>query len=737
MYNIPKEKYFNTWSAKSPAIMEFLPAGFSIVPGAYSYSGGTYTEFPFSEHIELCEHDADGRYCRLKCEHCGTVLEITYWKTDAWTVRCRIRAVKNGEWGLRFLPVVSFGFTGAGRVLRGQESVTMAYRSYRFAVALKDAPIRDCLAEETDYAGRRMESLGYYVPLEDAKEPRCWSLLYNLEETPSIEFAVCAANGEADGMRRANAALSADEATLGRIARQAGEWLTQEGRFGCCAEAMRDVMAWNAIADEKNGRVLTSLTRFWIDKKFGGWFLWLDDVFYHALIAAFSGDWNMAQSNLYAALESAVPAENLACLMAEFTEWVDRSQPPVFGYIVLKYYRMTHDRALVKRVFPALYDAHMWWFEHRDGNGNGVLEYGSSPDVGDGHFKRTKLAAKDEAAMDNSPMYDGARFVPEANTIDMEDVALNSLLALDGTSLAELADALGDCERAAALTAHTEAYKARIDARLWDEERGLYADRGWETGFVCPTPTSFYPLAAGIPDETRAKRLTEWIFDEDAFWTKAALPSVWAKDDAAQDNVYWRGRMWPPLNFFTYVGLRRYGLDAEAYRLAERSAETFAHAWTEEHACSENYNAFPGEGKSVDADPFYGWGALLPLMWVMEFFDTDETGFCFGSVTGEPMRLDHIRTYLGELTLSITADATELSIDGKRAFSSNAKVRFSGFGMDEHHARVTVPAREKSALVAFPLAERVIAVKVNGADAPARNQVELPAGDKATVELWY
>lgn len=50
--------------------------------------------------------------------------------------------------------------------------------------------------------------------------------------------------------------------------------------------------------------------------------------------------------------------------------------------------------------------------------------------------------------MDNSPMYDSARFVPEAGTLNMEDVALNSLLALEGESLAKLARALGDADTA-------------------------------------------------------------------------------------------------------------------------------------------------------------------------------------------------------------------------------------------------------------------------------------------------
>ena len=48
MFQISREKYFNTWSAKSPAAMMFLPARLSVSLGAYSFSSGAYTSFPFS-----------------------------------------------------------------------------------------------------------------------------------------------------------------------------------------------------------------------------------------------------------------------------------------------------------------------------------------------------------------------------------------------------------------------------------------------------------------------------------------------------------------------------------------------------------------------------------------------------------------------------------------------------------------------------------------------------------------
>ncbi len=735
MFQIQKNKFFNTWSSSSPASMVFLPAQFIISIGAYSTSTGTYNQFPFSEKVKLFEHHKDGSYCRLQVEHGGTILEIEYFKQNDWTVRCKISTVKNGEWGLRFIPVLNLGFEGDGKVQRENNQALFSYRSYKICAYFKDSPIRSCLAEDIAYMGSEIEKKGYYAPFLDSENSKYCSAMFNLEETPVIEFSVAVRNSAEEAYSCAKAALALSGEELNKIRDVLNKSITQKGKFGECAEALRDVMAWNAIADKNNGRTVTSATRFWIDKKFGGWFLWFSDTLYHGLINAWAGDWVMAQNNIYAALDNAVPAGNFAGLMAEYTEWVDRSQPPVAGYIALKYYQLTHDIGLVSKVFDTIYDAHLWWFSNRDGNNNGVLEFGSSP-CGEGHFKGTKMAAKDEAAMDNSPMFDTADFIKETNTINMEDVGLNSLLALEGESLAILARILGRHELSTEIDKHTQKFKERIDEQLWDESRKIYANRHWENGFVCPSPTSFYPLIAGIPSKDKADSLIEHIFDKEEFWTEVPFPSIWAKDESVHDDVYWRGRAWPPLNYFTYLGLRRNGYDDEAYILAEKSVETFHSSWNEKRACYENYNAFTGDGNSVDTDPFYGWGALIPLMWLNEFIDTDMDGNIeFGSLKNTEMVIDGLKTFLGTTNLKC-GEITTLTCDGLEIFSTSARGRLKKFMYEKNYACVKVDKQIASCWVSFNNVTPV-QVLINGIKAELDSKIEISANTEAFVEMWF
>ncbi len=744
MFTIPSGKYWNTWSSESPTIMEFLPAGFEIRIGAYSSKEQRYTSFPFSREIHLFEHHPHGRYCRLRATHAETELEIEYLKPDDWTVAGRIRCVKNGEWGLRFWPLISFGFLEDGELHHDGASVAGKRRSLHIVAALGRDPVRSCLAVDSDGVGKDMVSRGYYVPMSDAENARWFTAAYNLEETPEICFAVSVATDHASARASADAALAAFPTEISgtgmEAARQAALADTPhqaEGDFPSATDAIRDVMAWNSVADRTNGRVLTSLTRFWIDKKFGGWFVWLDDVFMHGLINAYCGDTTMARANFRAALDNEVPAGNLACLMAEFTEWVDRSQPPIFAFMILKYWLLTGDRQLLEEAYPTLLRAHRWWYQNRDGNANGILEYGSSK-TGEGHFCGTKLAAKDEAAMDNSPMYDSARFHADLNTIDVEDVALNSLLVLDGECLASIADLLGETADADAVRTRTSSLRTNIDSQLWDDTRKLYANRHWEKGFVAPSPTSFYPLAAGIPDSERVAHLVRHIFDETEFWTKAPLPSVWLKDPASSDNVYWRGRSWPPLNFFTYTGLKRCGLDLEANRFVRRIMENFDAIWRSERRCYENHNAITGQGgDSVDSDPYYGWGALHPLMWIIEHIDVDPwNGFHFGSVDGSDYELRGVRIQGGLYSLKVASGWTQLLRNGKAIFSSNAPGRFRHFELKDHYASVELGERTRECVVSFP-GLHVLSALLDGSEVPASETLTVPAGHKVRVEMRY
>lgn len=654
--NVPVEKAWNTWKAEYPAQFVHLPSGFHLAVCAYSDREQAFTRFPAGDQVRLGPRSIDGSFGELELEHGGTALKLTFEKPDPFHLRARWQTIRTGEWGLRFWvllcaffapdpreprrPVLTWDSAARRLVgVRDELEIVLAGDVPPFLVTFHDGFAQ--LEEE-------FRQHGYFYKGSMGTGGSLAVLRYNLEEMPSMTFSARVQLPAADPItgaivpamarppREAELESPVDPAEpahrkldSGRAEEGPERWMIGQEKASeppsdveAALDAVRDIIAWNTVWDEVHHRPYTTASRNWVAQKFGGWGIWLNDQLYHALLAS-PFDPHLARDNLRAALSGTTPEGNLPCLMTGRDAWVDRSQPPIASFIVWMIYLRTGERSILEAYYPTLARSHRWWRRTRAGNGNGLFAYGSSP-VGTGLYRGTKLAAKDESHMDNSPVHDEAVFVAEKGTLDCEDVGLNSLLALDGEMLARMARVLGRDEEAAGFQRDADALKERIAHELWDEGRGLFANRLWSGRFVrSVAPTSFYPLLAGAATEEQARLLVErLLLDEDAFWGDFPLPSVAKWDPAFADNVYWRGRVWPPLNFLVYYGLRRCGFTAEATALAAKSFALFRREWEERRHAHENWNAVTGAGcDQGDSDTFYGWSALMPWLAAAEWMD--------------------------------------------------------------------------------------------------------------------
>jgi hypothetical protein len=388
-------------------------------------------------------------------------------------------------------------------------------------------------------------------------------------------------------------------------------------------EALWRGVAWNTIYHPRLKRLMTPVSRDWCvdDNNFGDYVLFPWDTFFCSLLAA-RRDKDLAYANVRAALAEMTDRGMLPNVSGGAGQTLDRSQPPVGAYCVWKLYQRFGEADFLAEVYPALMRWHAFWMKYRDGNGDGLLEWGSDPIPApvDWWKPHTQQAAKWESGLDNSPMYENIPFNEAANTLELADIGLTCLYAADAEALANMADVLNKPEDAAALRAEHAALTERINALMWDEERGLYVNRHWDGRLAERySPTSFYPLLAGVATPERAERcVRQHLMNPDEFWGEWVIPSISRRDPNFPVQKYWQGRIWPPLNFLAYEGLRRYGFHAEADALAEKSAALFLKEWREEGHIHENYNALTADGDDVDpadpegsSDPIYTWGGLL------------------------------------------------------------------------------------------------------------------------------
>jgi len=628
-------RQWNTWDPRDPLAMVHLPTGLCLRFSAFSNKEGEYRPLGIGAGITLLEHASDAGFVRSRVAHAGSELELTVAKDGPHGLCAQLRVLRVGEWGLRYWLTLEVGFLeldSSPKPWRAEEPwievesieplppesqprLSGRHRSLWVSVASREPAVLAGAYDSIETFADDIRNHGYYVPPRPAPRGRWGVLRFNAQMHPDIIIAATlgtdcrmAAEGTAALLAAAPALLPAATAAATRDAAP--------------RQAVRDVVAWNTLWDGVNHRPTTVLTRNWLAKKFSGWGVWLDDMLFHALLAALVGDWDNARANLDAALNYQCPEGNLPCLRTGTQEWVDRSQSPIGAYILWRIFEITGDRSLLAEHFPTLLRAHRWWLAQRDGNGDGLIEYGSSP-TGTGAFVHTKQAAMDESLMDNHPLFDDAGFDSRTHTMTMAEPGLNSLVALDAQFLARIATELGDHAEAAQLRATAAHLNMLISERLWDPAREVFAGRHWTGEFAGSlSATCFYPLLAGAASATQATALVErYLVQPSRFWGERVLPSSSHDDPASADDVYWRGRIWPPHLFLVWEGLRRQGRYDVATELSRRAWRMFETGWAD-RVCRENYHRHdPAGDESPDSDPFYTWGALIPAMRILDAAD--------------------------------------------------------------------------------------------------------------------
>jgi putative isomerase len=411
-------------------------------------------------------------------------------------------------------------------------------------------------------------------------------------------------------------------AVLDRQEKAYRQSIAQPAATTAVQDEIQTTLGWDTIYDPENKRVISPVSRIW-SVSWGGYVLFDWDTFFAGSLAAI-GDRDLAYANTIEILREETP-QGFVPNYARSGNWrsTDRSEPPVGAISVLNLYKHFHDRWLLSDTFEPLLRWNRWWAAHR--NVDGYLVWGSDPasepiDPDDG-WRGTREGAILESGLDNSPMYDDAPFDPATHKLLLGDVGLMSLYIADCDALAEIADTLGKTSESKELRARSASYRAKL-ATMWDEPTGIFLNRDLKTGMPSRrlSPTNFYPLLARAATPQQANRMIhDHLLNPDEFWGQWVLPSIARNDPAFKDQNYWRGRIWGPMNYLVYLGLRNYDVPQVRRELAQKSLDLVQKEWREKGHLHENYNAITGEGEDVsNSDAFYHWGALLGLIEWME-----------------------------------------------------------------------------------------------------------------------
>ncbi len=485
------------------------------------------------------------------------------------------------------------------------------------------------------------------------------------------------------------------------------------GLFEGVPEAITNNLHWMVLYQAGSHRLYTPAGRGWIFPRARGgrddWTIFAWDSFFNGLELMTESS-KLAVDAVKAVLETQYPNGNIPNWRGRFGGTMDRSQPPVGAYVILKMFQKQGDMELLRFAYPYLQKWHDFWTARkpngqarRDGNGDGLLEWGSD----------TELLAKDvppwekdapgrtraawESGQDDLPNWDDVPFREETGTLMMNCVDLNSLYALDAYCLSQIASVLSKSGDAETYLEQYERIKSLVNSQLWNEKEGFYFDRYWDGRFsVHKAASNFFPLVARIPDDKRAQRMLKQLLDPKKFWGDYVIPSISRDDPAFQpDNQqYWRGTVWPPTNYLVYQGLKAYGLDPVASEFAKKSAEMFLRSWTNFQLCPENFDSLTGE---ASGQRHQSWGPLFALMALEEYLDfTPWEGFRFGILKpDESGILSRVSIQGRQYEVKVSNSATELREEGQVIVAADGGAVFRHFLYNESEVSFEIKALKK------------------------------------------
>jgi Trehalase len=319
-------------------------------------------------------------------------------------------------------------------------------------------------------------------------------------------------------------------------------------------------------------------------------------------------------------------------------------QPAIHGTALWEVFRHAADReratAFARRLLPKAIAWHEYLYRERTRDGRALVEVWHPWETGmdnsplwDDALTRIELtpgrvpaytrvdvdvAVRDERPSDSDYdryaylvgffrelAYDAAR-IRDATPFAVRPVLFNALLVQSNRDLAELARTVG--ADPGALDEWAERTAAEFED-LWDERTGIYRDFDVLAAEALASwcASGLAPLYAGIPEPMRAARMLEATAASGLRvgadgWAATSLPP---DDPRFHPRLYWRGPVWPILNWVLHRGLARYGF----VELAERIRTTVV-ALARDGGFWEHYDPLTRKGHGGES---FSWTAALVL----------------------------------------------------------------------------------------------------------------------------
>lgn len=288
---------------------------------------------------------------------------------------------------------------------------------------------------------------------------------------------------------------------------------------------------------------------------------------------------------------------------------------PLIGTAAWLVYQYSGSRDFLEAIYTPMRAFHDWFERRRDFDGDGLVSLIHPWEAGGDALPRwdslMKLETFEHAAGRHARLglaeqitkYDAdARALTEGGWFSVESMDYNAVRVADMEALAKIAEALGKPEDVGMWERRIEAVRRAFQAKMIFNDRPYDLAGSDEQPILQDSAGQFTTLFGGMLTRAQVDGLVNQL-RESRFWTPFPITTSPTDDAKFDPETYWRGNVWPCVNWLIYQGLRRYGCDDLADELAARGMGLL-----EQSGFWEFYHPMTGEGLGGTQ---FSWATLM------------------------------------------------------------------------------------------------------------------------------
>ncbi|KQO11573.1 hypothetical protein ASF06_02730 [Agreia sp. Leaf244] len=212
-------------------------------------------------------------------------------------------------------------------------------------------------------------------------------------------------------------------------------------------------------------------------------------------------------------------------------------------------------------------------------------------------------------------------------------IYLNSLLYRELLAFGYLLEEAGRVKEANVWRGYAQDLADAVNLHCWDERDGTYysvdlnlrpidpedwlhrgAPRTWNSLLLrIDSWSSFMPMWAGFASQEQAERMRQRYLEPRTFFANYGVRTLSRLEKqynlrASNNPSNWLGPIWGVSNYLVFRGLQKYGFEAEATELAEKTVLLFGRDLERTGSMHEFYN--PDNGEPIMTKGFQNWNFL-------------------------------------------------------------------------------------------------------------------------------